>query len=60
MIYIPYLEAEDLGLGGPPSTDAALVFEEGRPFSSLVIVVREFVDPAPAEPERASSRPGGR
>lgn len=58
MIYIPYLKAEELGLGGPPSTEAALVFEEGEPFSSLVIVVRDFVDPVAADRARAYDSSG--
>jgi len=45
MIYYPYLTAEGFGLGGPPSTAAAVVVDPGTPYSNIMIVVREFVDP---------------
>jgi len=45
MLYVPYLRAADLGLYGPPSLDAAAVFDEGKPTAHMVIAVRGFVDP---------------
>ena len=51
MIYYPYLEADALGLGGEPSTEAGLVVDPGTALSNLVIVVRDFVDPVDAGSE---------
>jgi len=45
MLYIPYLTAAELGLSGPPSMEAAAVFDEGKPTAHMVIAVRAFVDP---------------
>lgn len=45
MIYYPNLTQADLG--GSPSLDAALVVDPGRPLSNIMVVVKEFVDPAP-------------
>jgi len=46
MIYSPYVTAAELGLSGPPSTRAAMVVDEGQPLASILIVVRDFVEPA--------------
>ena len=43
MIYYPYLTAEQLGLGGPPSPAAAMVTKSGSATASIVVVVSEFV-----------------
>lgn len=48
MIYFPYLTTEGLGLGGPPSTEAAIVVNPGTPTSNMMIVVKDFVDPQPS------------
>ena len=48
MIFYPYLTADELGLFGAPSTDAAIVVDPGTPLSNIMIVVEEFVDPVPA------------
>ncbi|MGH7581084.1 MAG: hypothetical protein ACREM9_12970 [Gemmatimonadales bacterium] len=48
MIYYPHLRSADLGLGGPPSTQAALVVDEGKAVSNIMIVVQEFAVTAPA------------
>ncbi len=45
MIYVPFVTAEDLGLGDTPSTDAAIVVDGGKPNANIMIVVREFVEP---------------
>lgn len=45
MLYVPYLTAADVGLSGPPSIGAGMVFNEGEPTAHLIVVVREFVDP---------------
>lgn len=45
MIYYPHLTAAELGLGGQPSTQAALVVDGGQPLANFIVVVREFVDP---------------
>jgi hypothetical protein len=46
MIYVPYITAEALGLGGEPSTRAAVVVDPGTALANIMIVVEEFVDPA--------------
>jgi hypothetical protein len=45
MIYYPNLTSADLGLGGTPSTQAALVVDEGKSVSNIMIVVKEFASP---------------
>jgi hypothetical protein len=47
MIFYPNLTAADLGLGGEPSPRAAIVVDPGQPLSNVMIVVKDFVDPAP-------------
>lgn len=47
MIYWPYLEPADLGLGETPSLTAGLVVDPGTPVANLLVVVPEFVDPEP-------------
>jgi hypothetical protein len=42
MIYYPHLASADLGLGGPPSTEAALVVDEGKATSNIMIVLETF------------------
>lgn len=42
MIYYPNLTSADLGLGGTPATQAALVVDEGKAVSNIMIVVQEF------------------
>jgi len=51
MIYFPHLTSADLGLGGPPSTQAALVVDEGKAVSNIMIVVQEFAGTASAGAE---------
>jgi hypothetical protein len=46
MIFYPNLTQADLGLG-TPSPQTALVVDEGRPLSNIMVVVKDFVDPAP-------------
>ncbi len=46
MIYYPHLTSADLGLGGAPSTRAALVVDEGQAVSNIMIVVKEFAGTA--------------
>lgn len=46
MIYVPYITAEDLGLGGEPSTRAAVVVDGGTALANIMVVVKDFVDPA--------------
>jgi hypothetical protein len=48
MIYYPHLTSADLGLGGTPSTQAALVVDEGKAISNITIVVKEFAETASA------------
>ena len=45
MIFYPHLTYADLGLGGTPSTQAALVVDEGKAVSNIMIVVKEFAGP---------------
>jgi hypothetical protein len=45
MIYYPHLTAADLGLPGDGSVGPAMVVDEGRPHSTLVVVVRDFTSP---------------
>lgn len=46
MLYVPYLEGEDVGLFGPSSQ--AFVAHEGEPLAHLITVAPEFIDPRPA------------
>jgi len=45
MIFYPHLTAADLGLGGMPSLQAALVVDEGKAVSNIMIVVKDFAGP---------------
>ena len=45
MIYYPHLTQADLGLGGSPSTEAAMVVDEGKAVSNIMVVVKEFASP---------------
>jgi hypothetical protein len=45
MIYYHHLTSADLGLSGEPSTAAAMVVDEGRAVSNIMIVVKEFAAP---------------
>jgi hypothetical protein len=47
MIFYPNLTPADLGLGGAPSPQAAIVVDPGQPLSNIMVVVKTFVDPAP-------------
>ncbi len=42
MIFYPHLTSADLGLGGTPSTRAAMVVDEGKAVSNIMIVVKDF------------------
>jgi hypothetical protein len=45
MIYYPHLTPADLGLAGEPSTEAAVVVDEGQAVSNIMIVVKDFTAP---------------
>jgi hypothetical protein len=45
MIYYPYLTPEGAGLGPVPSMEAAVITDPGTPMSSIMIVVRNAVEP---------------
>jgi hypothetical protein len=45
MIFYPHLTSADLGLGGTPSTRAAMVVDEGKAVSNIMIVVKDFAGP---------------
>lgn len=45
MIYYPWLSAEQLGLPDAPVA-GTFVVDDGKPVSNILIVLREFVDPA--------------
>ena len=47
MIFYPHLTPADLGLGASPSLSPAVVVDPGRPGSNIMVVVDEFVEPAP-------------
>jgi len=47
MIFYPNLSQADLGLGGAPSPKAAIVVDPGQALSNIMVVVKDFVDPAP-------------
>jgi len=47
MIFYPNLTPADLGLGAEPSPRAAVVVDPGQPLSNIMVVVKDFVDPAP-------------
>jgi len=42
MIFYPHLTSADLGLAGAPSTQAALVVDDGKAVSNIMIVVKDF------------------
>jgi hypothetical protein len=46
MLYVPYITAAELGLGATPDTRTAIVDHEGKPLANIMIVVRDFVQPA--------------
>jgi hypothetical protein len=46
MIFYPNLTSGDLGLGGTPSPEAAVVVDPGMPLSNIMVVVKDFVEPA--------------
>lgn len=45
MIYYPHLAAADLGLAGDATSGAAVVVDEGRAVSNIMIVVKDFAAP---------------
>ena len=45
MIYYPHLTSADLGLADEPSTEAAVVVDQGQPASNIMIVVKDFTTP---------------
>lgn len=49
MLYVPYLTNPDLGLPDAPDMHgfAVTVSDSGKPWATLVVPVREFVDPPP-------------
>jgi hypothetical protein len=47
MIFYPNLTQADLGLGDTPSLRGPVVVDPGQPLSNIMIVVKDFVDPAP-------------
>jgi hypothetical protein len=47
MIYYPYLTAAELGLGGAPDFNGAVLVDGGMPTSNLMIVTSDFVQPDP-------------
>jgi hypothetical protein len=47
MIFYPNLTQADLGLGGTPLPQAAIVVDEGMPLSNIMVIVKEFVEPGP-------------
>jgi len=47
MIFYPNLTPADLGLGGEPSSRAAVVVDPGQALSNIMVLVKNFVDPAP-------------
>ena len=52
-LYIPYATAEQFGLYGEASAEAARVFDGGKPTANLIVFVRDF-----AEPKGASGSAG--
>lgn len=45
MLYMPYLTADDFGLGDTPSLAAAVVVDPGKPTANAMVVVTECVEP---------------
>jgi hypothetical protein len=45
MIFYPNLTPGDLGLGGTPSPEAAVVVDPGMSLSNIMVVVQGFVEP---------------
>lgn len=52
MIYYPHLASADLGLGGPPSSDAALMVDDGKATSNIMIILEKFAGPDTARRDR--------
>jgi hypothetical protein len=48
-LFNPYATAEQFGLYGEPTRDAALVFDEGKPTANLIVFVSDFVQVAISE-----------
>ena len=46
MLYVPYITAAELGLGAAPDTRTAIVNDDGKPLANIMIVLRDFVQPA--------------
>ncbi len=46
MLYVPYITAAELGLGTTPDARTAIVENEGKPLANIMIVLRDFVQPA--------------
>jgi hypothetical protein len=44
-VFSPYASAGQHGITGTPSMAAAMIAESGKPNASLIVVLREFVDP---------------
>jgi hypothetical protein len=45
MIFYPNLTPGDLGLGGTPSLEAAVVVDPGMPLSNIMVVLKDFAEP---------------
>jgi len=46
MLYVPYITASELGLGTTPDLKAAIVVDGGKPLANVMIILRDFVQPA--------------
>lgn len=50
MLYYPYLTAAQLGFGAEPDMRVGMVSDEGRPGSTLVIPMSQFIPVHPPSP----------
>jgi hypothetical protein len=49
MIFMPFMTNEDIGMGEAPDIRAAMVNDSGRPEANLMVILKDFIDPAPAK-----------
>jgi hypothetical protein len=49
MVYYPSMRNSDMGLVASPDNDVPGVLSEGTPMSALIVVARDWVDPAPTQ-----------
>jgi hypothetical protein len=51
MLFVPYVTGPELGLGLSPNPAAAIVVSPGTPLANIMVVVKNFVEPAEVRPD---------